>query len=58
MSVKYAVGSIGDADWAEYVESRDAFALEASQRETSLLLAYLSYRNALGLELEWEEWLE
>ena len=58
MSVKYEVGSIGDADWAEYVESRDAFALEASQRETSLLLAYLSYRNALGLELEWEEWLE
>jgi len=58
ISVRHELGSIGDADWAEYVESRDAFALEASQRETSLLLAYLSYRNALGLELEWEEWLQ
>jgi len=58
MTVKYEVGSIGDADWKEYVESRDAFALEASQREASLLLAYLTYRDALGLELDWEEWLQ
>jgi len=58
MTVKYEVGSIGDADWKEYVESRDAFVLEASQREASLLLAYLNYRDALGLELDWEEWLQ
>jgi outer membrane protein TolC len=58
MTVKYEVGSIGDADWEEYVESRDAFLLEASQREASLLLAHLKYRDALGLELDWEEWLQ
>ncbi len=58
MTVKYEVGSIGDADWKEYVESRDAFILEASQREASLLLAYLNYRDTLGLELDWEEWLQ
>ena len=58
MTVKYEVGSIGDADWKEYVESRDAFVLDASQRQASLLLAYLTYRHALGLELDWEEWLQ
>jgi len=58
MTVKHEVGSIGDADWEEYVESRDAFVLEAGQREASLLLAYLNYRDALGLELDWEEWLQ
>jgi len=58
MTVKYEVGSIGDADWDLYVESRDAFVLEANQREASLLLAYFNYRNAVGLELDWEEWLQ
>jgi outer membrane protein TolC len=58
MTVKYEVGSIGDADWKQYVESRDAFVLEANQREASLLLAYLNYRDAIGLELDWEEWLQ
>jgi outer membrane protein TolC len=58
MTAKYEAATIGEGDWKEFVESKEAFALEARERETTLLLAYLRYRDALGLELKWEEWLQ
>jgi len=57
MTAKHEAGTLGEADWKDYVESKNAFALEASRREASLLTAYLGYRSALDLELGWEEWL-
>jgi len=55
---KYEAGTIGEDDWKEFAESMEAFTLEAGERETALLLTYLSYRDTLGLELGWEEWLQ
>jgi len=58
MVSRYEAGTIGEANWEGFVESKEAFALDATEREITLLSAYLSYRDALGLELGWEEWLQ
>lgn len=58
MVSRYEAGTIGEADWEGFVESKEAFALDATEREITLLSAHLSYRDALGLELGWEEWLQ
>ena len=58
MSSRYEAGTIAEADWDDFVLSEEAFGLEVAQRETALLLAYLRYRDVLGLELGWEEWLQ
>jgi hypothetical protein len=57
MKSKYEIGTIGEDDWKDFVESKEAFDLEARERETTLLLSYLSYQDVLELEMEWEEWL-
>ncbi|MDD4902990.1 MAG: TolC family protein [Candidatus Bipolaricaulis sp.] len=56
-SAKRDAGSLSDSDWAEFLEEKGAFGIEAASRSTSLLVAHLAYRNALGMELDWEEWL-
>jgi len=57
MTAKRAAGSISDTDWAQFLEEKGAFEIDAAGRATSLLVAHLTYRNALGMELNWEEWL-
>ncbi len=56
-AVRHDVGSLSDSDWAAFLEEKDSFAVDAVGRATSLLIAYLTYRNVLGLALDWEEWL-
>jgi len=57
MSAKRAAGSLSDTDWTGFLEEKGAFEVDAAGRATALLVANLTYRNALGLELNWEEWL-
>ncbi len=57
MTAKRAAGSISDSDWAQFLEEKGAFEIDAAGRATSLLVAHLTYRNALGMDLNWEEWL-
>ena len=57
METKYEAGSIAEADWIDFLESFATFELETRERGVSLLLAYLSYREALGFDLDWEDWL-
>lgn len=56
MRTKFEAGTISKQDWEEFVEEKQAFDLEKDERVTSLLLAYLAYRDSLGMELDWEEW--
>jgi outer membrane protein TolC len=58
MTVRHDAGSLSDSDWAEFLDEKDSFAVDAAGRASSLLVAYLTYRNALGVELDWEEWVE
>jgi len=58
MTAKHDAGTISEDDWKEFLEEKAAFVLEAAERETALLLAHLGYCEALGLELNWEEWLQ
>lgn len=58
MQAKREDGAISERDWEEFLESKQTFDLTKDERVTSLLLAYLAYRDGLGLELEWEEWLQ
>jgi outer membrane protein TolC len=57
LTAKRDAGSLSDSDWVEFLEDKDAFEIDAAGRSTSLLVAYLTYRSALGMELNWEEWL-
>jgi outer membrane protein TolC len=50
-------GTLSDSDWAAFLDQKDSFAVDAAGRATSLLVAYLTYRGAMGMELDWEEWL-
>ena len=58
MTAKHDAGTISEDDWKEFVEEKAAFVLEAAERETALLVAHLGYCDILGLELNWEEWLQ
>lgn len=57
MRAKHEAGTISDEDWQDFLEEMDAFRLEAEERVADLLVAYLNYRNVLGLSLDWEGWL-
>jgi len=57
MTARRAAGSISDSDWAAFLEEKGAFEIDAAGRATSLLVAHLTYRDALGIGLNWEEWL-
>jgi len=57
MTARRDAGALSDSDWAAFLEGKDGFTLDAAGRATSLLAAYLSYRSALGMEIQWEEWL-
>ena len=58
MQAKREAGAISEQDWEEFLEGKQTFDLTKDERVTSLLLAYLAYRDGIGLELEWEEWLQ
>ncbi len=58
MSVQHDGGSVSDSDWAAFLAQRDSFTVDAGARASSLLVAYLTYRSALGMELDWEEWVQ
>ena len=51
---KREAGTISERDWEEFLEGKQAFDLAKEGRATSLLLAFLAYRDGLKLELEWE----
>jgi len=57
LAAKRASGAIAEDEWAEFLESKDAFELDALGREVTLLVAYLEYRDALGFDLDWKDWL-
>jgi len=57
MTARHDAGTLSDSDWATFLEEKDGFTLDAAGRAASLLAAYLSYRSALGMEIQWEEWL-
>jgi len=54
---RFEAGSISAAEWQAQVKAQNAFLIMAEERVTSLLLALLEFRDALGLDLHWEEWL-
>ena len=58
MQAKREAGAISEQVWEEFLEKKQTFDLTKDERITSLLLAYLAFRDGLGLELEWEEWLQ
>ena len=58
MQARREAGAISEQDWEEFLEGKQTFDLTKDERVTSLLLAYLAYRDGIGLELEWEEWLQ
>ncbi len=58
MTVRHDAGSLSDSDWTAFLDEKDSFAVDAAARASSLLVAYLTYRNALGIELDWEEWVQ
>jgi len=55
---KWEAGSLSDGDWQTFLEEKRAFLADAEQRGVTLLVAYLAYRDGLGLELDVEEWLK
>jgi len=57
LAAKRASGAIAEDEWTEFLESKDAFELDALGREVTLLVAYLEYRDALGFDLDWKDWL-
>ena len=58
MQDKREAGTVSEQDWEEFLEGKQTFNLAKDERVTSLLLAYLAYRDGLGLRLEWEEWFQ
>ncbi len=57
MAARYEAGLISAETWDAFGEELEAFRVDAIAREMALLDAYLTYREALGLELDWEGWL-
>jgi outer membrane protein TolC len=57
MTARHDAGTLSDSDWITFLEEKGGFTLDAASRAASLLAAYLSYRSALGMEIQWEEWL-
>ncbi|MEI6171002.1 MAG: TolC family protein, partial [bacterium] len=57
MTARHDAGTLSDSDWATFLEEKDGFTLDAAGRAASLPAAYLNYRSALGVEIQWEEWL-
>jgi len=52
--IRREAGLVGPADWEAFLLREERFEFEYEQRLFSLLQAYLRYRRALGLELDWE----
>ena len=57
MQAKFEAGAISEEDWKMFSENKAAFEQSMGDRINSLLFTLLSYRNELGLELNWEDWL-
>jgi len=55
---KHDAGALSDGDWDEFQQGLDQFEIDAESRRIKLLRAYLKYRETLGLDLNWKEWLE
>lgn len=55
---KWEAGAVSDGDWEAFLEEQDAFRSDARQRVATLFISYLRYRDVLGLDLEWEGWLQ
>ncbi len=58
MRAKHDAGTIGEREWSDFLDQLESFRLEANERSTTLFVALIGYRYALGFPLEWEEWLE
>lgn len=58
MRKKLEAGTISEKAWDDFVEEKNAFSVDMMGRSTSFFVALLEYRNALGIELGWEEWLQ
>lgn len=57
MRSKLDGGTISESDWSGFLDELESFRLDASERSSSLFIALIQYRQALGYPLEWEEWL-
>jgi len=55
---KLKEGLLSTEQWNDFQEEKNRFHLTANEREVSLLLAYFRYRDSLGLDLNWEEWMQ
>jgi len=55
--MRFEAGSISAVEWQAQLKAQNAFLITAEARVTSLLVALLEFRDALGLDLHWEEWL-
>ena len=56
-TAKYDADLLSVEEWDEFSDELEAFRVESKTREVSLLTAYLAYREVLGMDLNWEEWL-
>ncbi len=57
MTARRDAGTLSESDWATFLDEKGSFAVDAAGRATSLLIAYLTCREAMGMELAWEEWV-
>lgn len=55
---KLDAGLLSESDWHAFQEEKSQFEQAAKERGVTLLLAYLRYRASLGLELNWEGWVQ
>jgi len=55
---KFEAGLLSTEEWDDFQEEKNRFYQTAGESEVSLLLSYLAYRDALGLDLNWEKWVK
>jgi len=54
---RYEAGILSEAEWRDFLASKEAFLQEAKDRELALLSAYLSLQAALERPVDWEAWM-
>jgi len=54
---KLDAGLLSNADWESFQEQKDAFDQTVAETKLALVVAYLKYCNAIGVNVNWEDWL-
>jgi outer membrane protein TolC len=55
---KLKAGLLSAEDWDSFQAQKTAFLATVEQTKTSLLVAYLTYCNSLGVQANWEDWIQ